>query len=312
MDGPDTDGLGEGVYTERLNGANLYFEVAGDLDSDEAPLVFLHGGPGYNSYSFRELFGESFQERLERPVIYLDGRGSGRSGPLEDTDQGGETLDIDTLVEDVEAIREFLGVDTIVPLGHGFGGLVALEYARRYPLHTARVVVVNPWVHFPELAYTLLAEASAQRSVPLDDPALPLRTETPEGQYPNIGAARIESAFALLNARDLLNVMQFMDAPSRMRLEFVDVESQLVGGGEVQEALVNQGMWEFEYLPFLAEIRRPVYVIVGVQDRTSYPEQVQYLADLAGADVTVLDTGHYPWLDDEEAFAEALEDALRR
>ena len=41
----------------------------------------------------------------------------------------------------------------------------ALEYARRHPARTARVVVVNPWVHFPDLALTLLAEASARRGV---------------------------------------------------------------------------------------------------------------------------------------------------
>ena len=125
-------------------------------------------------------------------------------------------------------------------------------------------------------------------------------------------AALTVAAFALLNARDLLNALQFRDAPSRMRLEFIDAEGQLAGGGEVQQALVNQGLWEFEYPPFLQELRRPVFVIAGVHDRTSYPEQVEWLADLAGADVTVLDAGHYPWLDDEDAFAEALEEALTR
>ncbi len=299
----------DAVYEERLNGANLYFEVVGPADLGEPPIVFLHGGPGYNSYSFHSLFGEHLEHRQ---VIYLDQRGSGRSGPLEDTEQGDEALDLDTLVDDVEAVREFLGLGTIIPLGHGFGALIALEYARRYPVHTARVVVVNPWVHFPELAYTLLAEASALRSVPVDDPADRLRAETPQGQHPAVGAARIEAAFALLNARDLLNAMQFTDAASRMHLEFADVEGQLLSAGEVQQALVNQGLWEFEYPPFLTEIRRPVFIIAGAQDRTSYPEQVQWVADLAGGDVTVLDAGHYPWLDDEEAFAEALEEALER
>ena len=80
----------------------------------------------------------------------------------------------------------------------------------------------------------------------------------------------------------------------------------------VVEALVHQGLWEFEYVPFLQELRRPLFVIAGVHDRTSYPEQVEWLADLGGADVTVLDAGHYPWLDDEDAFAQALEDALTR
>lgn len=104
-DDHDFTDFGDGdVHFEHLNGADLHFEVQGD-PTTEPPVVFLHGGPGYNSYSFQALFGE----RIERPVVYLDQRGSGRSGPLEDTEQGADTLDLDTLVGDVEALRDFLG-----------------------------------------------------------------------------------------------------------------------------------------------------------------------------------------------------------
>ncbi len=298
------------TYFEHLNGADLYFEVAEPGIGEAAhTLIYLHGGPGYNSLTFRDLVGERLGEYR---VIYLDQRGGGRSGPLESTEQGSETLDLDTLTADVEAVREFLGTEQLTPLGHGFGALIALEYARRFPVHTHRVIVVNPWVQFPDLALALLEEASARRSVKLDDPRAELVARTPEGQYPAVGAARIEAAFGLLNARDLLNAVHFKDAPTRMRLEFADVEGQLMGGAEVQQALVNQGLWEFEYPPFLSEIKRQVYVIAGTHDATSYPAQVQWLADLADADVTLLDAGHYPWLDDEDAFVEALEEAISR
>ena len=302
----DSSGLPEEAALTRLNGAELYYELVGPQG---APVVvFLHGGPGYNSYSFRALLGESL---LEYRMLYLDMRGGGRSGPLADTEQGDQTLDIDTLVNDLEALRGQLGLERFTPLGHGFGALVALEYGRRWPQHIGRVVVVSPWLHFPDLARTLLAEASAMRGVPFEDPAERIRAQTPEGQHPAVGEARLEAAFALVNARDLLNALQFTDAPTRMRLEYADVEGQLLGGGEVQQALVNQGLWSFEYPPFLMEQRRPVYVIAGTQDRTSYPEQVGWLEDLAGADVSLLDAGHYPWLDDEDGFLEALTRAVR-
>lgn len=313
---PSPEPLPAGIYEAHLNGADLYFEVVGEGQAGVPPLVYLHGGPGYNSFSFRELLGERLED-LGRRVVYLDQRGCGRSGALEDTDQAkaagdADTLDLDTLVADVEELRDFLGADQIVPLGHGFGALIALEYARRYPTRTSRAVVVNPWVHFPALALTLLREASALAGAEFEDPAVKVRAQTPEGQHPPIGAARIEAAFARLNARDLLNALQFVDPQSRMRLEFLDVESQLLGGAEMQQALVNQGLWEFEYPAFMADIRRPVFVIAGVHDRTSYPEQTDWVVDLAGGDLTVLDTGHYPWLDDEDAFVEALDEALTR
>ncbi|WP_293910194.1 alpha/beta hydrolase [Deinococcus sp.] len=299
------------TYYEHLNGADLYFEVAPPESGDESAqtLFYLHGGPGYNALTFRDLVGERLSAYR---VVYLDQRGGGRSGPLDDTDQGGDTLDLDTLCADIEAVREFLGIGRIVPLGHGFGALLALDYARRFPGHTDRVVVINPWVQFPDLALTLLREASQRQNVKLDDPRALVEARTPAGQHPAVGAARIEAAFALINARDLLNALHFRDAPSRMRLEFADVEGQLMGGAEVQQALVNQGLWEFEYPPFLSEIRKQVYVLAGLDDRTSYPEQVHWLEDLAGAEVTLLNAGHYPWLDDEDAFVEGLEESLAR
>ncbi len=302
----DDETLPEDSHYERLNGADLYFEVAGPPTAPA--VVYLHGGPGYNSHSFRTLLGD----RLDAfRMVYLDQRGGGRSGALEDTDQGGETLDIDTLVADLEAVRSHLGLERFTPLGHGFGALVALEYGRRFPDRTARIVAVNPWVHFPDLALTLLAEASALRGVKLDDPAEKIRAETPEGQHPAVGEARLEAAFGLVAGRDLLNRLEFIDSPSRMRLEYADAEGQLLGGGEVQQALVNQGLWSFEYPPFLMEQTRPVFVIAGLEDRTSYPGQVGWLEDLASADVTLLPAGHYPWLDDEDGFVEALERAVQ-
>ncbi|RTR30268.1 alpha/beta fold hydrolase [Deinococcus radiophilus] len=294
--------------TAVLNGAELYYEWQPG-EGTQLPLVFLHGGPGYQSASFRELFGDKLKEWSGGSLL-LDQRGSGRSAPLEDTEQGDE-LDLNLLVDDLEALREHLDIEQIIPLGHGFGALVALEYARRFPQHTKRVVAVNPWLHFPGLALTLLAEASALKGQELQDPADDVREQTPEGAYPAVGSARIQAAFELLNARDLLNTLQFVSPQSRMQLEFIDAEQALPSRAEVGEALVYQGMWEFEYPAFLEEIRRPVSVIAGVHDRTSYPEQTDWLVDLGGAELTVLDAGHYPWLDDEEAFAEALWDALR-
>lgn len=300
---------GEHTFYERLNGADLYFERPNPTGIG-TPLVFLHGGPGYNSASFQNLFADKLAERT---FIYLDQRGCGRSGPLADSEQGNETLDLDTLAADVEAIRQYFNYEQIVPLGHGFGALIALEYARRYPQHTERVILVNPWVHFPDLALTLLAEASHLSGKAFEDPAEQVRADTPAEKHPPIGSARIAKAFDLMNARDLLNSLHFIDSATRMRLEFIDTTEQLWASGEMQEALINQGLWEFEYPTFLQEITRPIDIIVGKQDSTSFPVQTQWVQDLGNADISViLQAAHYPWLDDEEEFATLLEESLVR
>lgn len=294
-------------YTEYLNGTELYWEVVeGDTDDGEkAPVVFLHG-LGYHSATFRALCAEALAEHLsERSVIYLDQRGCGRSGELR-----AQTLSLDTLVEDLEALREHMELDKIVPLGHGFGALIALEYARRYPRCTERVIVVNPWVHYPELALTFLEEAGKLRGESVSDPAEEIRRSTPEGLYPQVGSARLEAAFSVVPTAELFHAMQFKTAASRLQLEFLEAENQLIGGSKTREALVAQGLWEFEYAPFLTEIRVPVTVVAGLSDKTSYPNQVQWASDLTEAPLYTLDTGHFPWLDDADEFAKTLAEIL--
>lgn len=292
-------------FLVRLNGAELYFELSGPAD---APLLaYLHGGPGYNAASFRELAGDDLGRFR---VLYLDMRGGGRSGPLGETEQGDE-VSVDTLVDDLEAVRAFLagrglGAETLVPLGHGFGVVVALEYARRFPERTPLVLAVNPWLHYPGLALTLLRQAAALSGQPMTDPRETVEAQTPEGEYPQVGAARAAAAFARLNASDLLAALHFLDPASRMRLEHADAGSGLIAGGELQEALVMRGLWELQYPAFLSELRTPVAVIAGAHDPTAYPEQSDWLIDLAGAELHLLDTGHYPWLDDPAGFAEAV------
>ncbi len=50
-------------------------------------------------------------------------------------------LTLDTFIDDIEQLRRQLDFDRIGVLGHSIYGLLALEYARKYPTHTARVIM---------------------------------------------------------------------------------------------------------------------------------------------------------------------------
>jgi proline iminopeptidase len=286
----DFDDLGD-AHLEELNGVELYFEDTGPRDAPA--MIYLHGGPGYNSYSFQDIVGEHLSRYR---VVYLDQRGCGRSGALPVDDLSVYT--VDAMVDDLEAVRDFLGLERFTPLGHGFGAVIGLEYARRFPQRTAMVVAVNPWVHFPELSRTLLEEAARL-------------TNTPLTNVPADSESRVEKAFSMLNSRDLLTALHFPNPQSRLRLEFSDSESGLLAGGEVQEGLVLNGLWDLEYPMYFAAISRPIAVIAGTSDATSYPGQTDWLVDLASADIAEIDgSGHYPWLDDLDGFVLALETFL--
>jgi proline iminopeptidase len=274
------------AHFEKLNGVELYFEVAGSEDAAQT-LVYLHG-LGYNSYSFREVVGESLSSHR---VVYLDQRGCGRSESLE---ADPALFTVDAFVDDLEALRAHLNLRSFTPVGHGFGAIIALEYARRFPRAVNAVVAVSPWVHFPELSRQLLDSAMRLTDRVVD--------------VPEDSEARAEQAFSL--REDLLSVLYFPNPAARLHLEFVDTESGLFGGGTVQETLVYNRLWDLEYPLYFPEIQTPVICIAGEGDVTSYPAQTDWLVDLLNAELEVLDTGHYPWLEDTQKFVEALERAL--
>jgi len=50
---------------------------------------------------------------------------------------------LDTFVDDIEQLRMVLGFERICVLGHSIVGIIAIEYARKYPEHTSHVIMIG-------------------------------------------------------------------------------------------------------------------------------------------------------------------------
>ena len=101
----------------------MYWEESGNPSG--TPVVFLHGGPGAGSTPAHRRF---FDPAYYRIVIY-DQRGAGRSTPL------GETQDNTTphLINDLESLRQHLGIDRWLVFGGSWGSTLALAYGEAHP-----------------------------------------------------------------------------------------------------------------------------------------------------------------------------------
>lgn len=266
--------------------AELYVEDVGPQDAPT--LVVLHGGPGGSSYPYRAAWEE---ELAEYRVVYLDQRGSGRSPELPPEPR---LFTIDALVEDLEAVRTWLAVDRWVPVGHGFGAMVALEYGRRFPELTQGVVALAPWIDYPQLARLFWRTAFGDVGEPPEDPTI-----------------AVEEAFAALGPKAILDRLSFPSEHGRVHQEWL-TDSLPVGSAEaVEEAFRINHLWELDYSPYLLEYPTDVVAIAGERDATSYPHQTERLTDLAGAELfTIPRAGHYPWIDEPEAFFRAFYGAV--
>jgi proline iminopeptidase len=94
----------------------------------------MHGGPGADHSTMLSLSPLCDQFKL----IFYDHRCNGRSLGADI-----ESMTWDNLTADVEALRETLGIDKWAVVGHSFGGMVALEYAIRFPQFLSHLCVLD-------------------------------------------------------------------------------------------------------------------------------------------------------------------------
>jgi len=109
----------------------LYFEQSGNPRG--RPAVFLHGGPGGGTDARMRRF---FDPRRYRIVLF-DQRGCGKSRPH------ASLTDNTTwhLVEDIERLREHLGIERWLVFGGSWGSTLALAYAETHPERVSALVL---------------------------------------------------------------------------------------------------------------------------------------------------------------------------
>ncbi|MBA2709381.1 MAG: prolyl aminopeptidase [Tatlockia sp.] len=101
----------------------LYIEEVGNPEG--IPVIILHSGPGAGGDNHLRRF---FDPQIYRMII-ADQRGCGRSTPYIAL----EYNDTKNLLDDIDAIRDYLEIKSFVLFGGGFGALLALLYAELYP-----------------------------------------------------------------------------------------------------------------------------------------------------------------------------------
>lgn len=109
----------------------LYVEESGNPNG--LPVVVLHGGPGAGCNPEQRQF---FDPTIYRIVLF-DQRGAGRSTPHAELKNNTTAH----LIQDIEAIRQFLKIDRWVVFGGSWGATLALVYAQAHPESVLGLIV---------------------------------------------------------------------------------------------------------------------------------------------------------------------------
>lgn len=126
--------LGECVGTK-----DEIWTLSMNTESKNVPIVMLHGFAAGIAFWLMNLEEIS----ADRPLYALDLLGFGRSSrPQFSTDA--ETVE-QQFVDSIEKWRELMKIDSMILLGHSFGGFLATSYAMKYPDRVEHLILADPW-----------------------------------------------------------------------------------------------------------------------------------------------------------------------
>jgi proline iminopeptidase len=297
----------------RPTGGNVYAVKEGFVDVDGLflyyteighgePLIVLHGGPGGNhNYFLPYLLPLARTNRL----IFMDERGSGRSGKLQDPSR----YTVENMAADVEALRQALGLGSISVLGHSYGGVVAQAYALKYSKNLSHLIIGSAFDSTRELN-RVLAELKTKI-----DPVHLKRIEELEkeglfnkgklwehGRYPAEYTALVGEAYYPWFYEDHTTSNY---NPSSFGLAW-DVYREMSGSNG--EFIIDGNMTSVEYADRLKTLRVPTLVIAGEDDAVTLGMLKEMHANIRGSQLAILPkTKHYTFVDQTGLFNETVD-----
>ena len=240
-----------------IRDTEIFFDVDGaSLVPDgtymrERPTAFLiHGGPGSDHTALKARYGK-LAEKMQ--LVYFDQRGQGRSG------RGNpEKYMLDENVEDLEALRRYLGLGPIVSIGTSYGGMVAMAHAARHPDSVSHLILVVTAAHAGhiERAKAIVAERGTAEQIAMCDEVFSGRINTQE---------KLRHYFEVMGP---LYARRDDPALSKFGLERAilspEALNRAIGPGGFQRTL--------DLRPELGAITAPTLILAGRHDWIAAPE----------------------------------------
>lgn len=283
-----------GAFFETEDGTQLWYALEGP---DDAPVVvMLHGGPGGNTRTFRHALAPWLEPHLR--VLYLDQRGCGRSFQLGE----GATLGMDATVDDLEALRTHLGLQTLHLVGHSFGGLVASAYAQAHPEHTGRIIFVDTLI---DVGAAL--EHQVQTLARISDASFPDHADALKGIAASSDSSfeRLGRAYELLGRFPLQRALHFATDEAQQAFETFDAQTSGCTLPGVPAAYAKEG-WLGEPKP------QPVFgdraiVFAGAASEVIGRAQIERAAASWQSEVRWFEhSGHFIYWEEPRRFAREL------
>lgn len=277
-------------------GGKVWYRSVGEQSNNRAPLLCLHGGPGFTHYYLEPL--EALADR--RQVIFYDQLGCGRSERPDDL----SLWTVERFVEEVAQVRAALGLERLHLFGSSWGGMLAMQYVLdRQPELESLTLCGSPasmirWVSDCE---ELLAEQTAETRRVIREHEAAGFTACPEYQAAILGFYR-------------KHVCRLDPWPAGFERSFAEAGYQVYNTmNGPSEFTVTGTLKTWDIMDRLGEIRVPTLLVGGRYDECTPGHLADMHQRIPGSQLrTIEDASHLCFAEQPAEFTALANDFLDR
>ena len=273
--------LAAGEHSADVEGIHFWYRVTG-----RGPLLVVQA-PGWGPSS------EYLQKGLVSlettfTVIYYDPRGSGRSSRPNDS----TLMSTDDMIEDVERLRNYWGLDSIALLGHSHGGAIALGYAIQHPELVHKLVLVDTCTEDHDFTAERQREIAARKDDPRFKDAIAMMTGGNDPKTDEEFGAYLKKILPLYFYDPALAMPQFAKTDTALP----SVWAYHAVGATGRPVTKQEGL--------LDHVKAQTLVLVGQDDWVCPVSEGQRLnKGIHRSRLVVMEkSGHFPWIEAPRQF----------
>lgn len=277
-------------------GHKTYCRIVGE-ESEKAPLLLLHGGPGSTHNYFEVL--DRLAEEDNRQIVMYDQIGCGNSY----LDGCKDLWTMETWMGELKAVREQLHLNKVHILGQSWGGMLLLEYICKHEHEGVKSIILSSTLPSSKMweieQYRMIAELPENMKAAIAE-------ADAKNDYTGKDYLEAVDEYMLRHAAGKTSQFECVTRPKKS-----GTESYVCGWGP-NEFTPAGTLKDYDVTEYLSEIKEPALVIDGGNDLCT-PYIAKYMYDRIPNSRWELfrDCRHMCFVEDNERYVELLKEWLK-
>lgn len=275
----------------KVKGGKLFYQSFGV----GAPVVVLHGGPGLDQ---TYLLPQMQELARHNTVTFYDQRGSGQSLGFNLTP---ESINMDRFVTDLEAVRNQLHYHKMILVGHSWGGLLAMNYAIKYPHRVEKLVLLDS-AAASSAGFDVFLNEYKVRTASIMQKLLKLQETDGFKKFEPLAIAEY---FRTLFSVYFYNPQQV----SQLSLKFTATSAK--DGFKVGEIFSQTYLQKYDIKQKIAKLKMPVLIVHGEQDIVPVWTAYELHGLIPKSKLVVIkECDHFPYIEQPAEFFTVMKDFI--